>query len=251
LLFETGQRPDRHAIATLAGNSAFGISLDPADNGNGDTKDGAGNGGGGNGAAGDWLELIANGLTFDLVGLRPGAGATAPPGGQAFGLPVGFEPALLEAITLRPGPHLAEGATMLPVVRSMAWLSARLADLPATRAVSWHPARCWCSPRYFRDSVLRWMEGGVFPGLGLATLAPMPDGGMQSQGLALFTGQELRLEPELAKDRAAGAKIALRLMHWLVENGRVEAEERVPGPDGQILRLEPSANRRFVRVWRG
>lgn len=246
MLFETGGRPGRHAVAALAGESAFGISLDPANEGNGGEK-----GAGSDGAAGDWLELIANGLTFDLIGLAPGPPAQAPPGGQAFGLPTEFEPALLEAITLRPGPHLAEGARMLPVVRSLAWLSAQLADLPATRAVSWHPARCWCSPRYFRNSVLRWMEGGVFPGLGLATLAPIPDGGMQSQGLALFTGQELRLEPELAKDRAAGAKIALRLMHWLVENGSVEVEERLPGPEGQILRLEPSANGRYVRVWRG
>ena len=99
--------------------------------------------------------------------------------------------------------------------------------------------------------MLRWIEGGVFPGLGLAALTPMPDGGMQSQGLALFTGQELRLEPELAADRTAGAKVALRLMHWLVEHGRLEAKETLPGPDGRPLHLEPSANGRFVRVWRG
>ena len=140
---------------------------------------------------------------------------------------------------------------MLPVVRSLAWLAARLADLPGARAVAWHPARNWCEAAHFRDSVLRWIEGGVFPGLGLASLVPAPDGGLQSQGLALFTGQELRLEPELAEDRAAGAKIALRLMHWLVEHGRLDAPERLPGPDGQTLRLEPSENARFVRVWRG
>jgi hypothetical protein len=74
---------------------------------------------------------------------------------------------------------------------------------------------------------------------------------MQSQGLALFTGQELRLEPELATDRAEGAKIALRLMHSLVEHGPLDAEERLTGPDGQPLRLEPSENQRFIRVWRG
>ena len=140
---------------------------------------------------------------------------------------------------------------MLPVVRSLAWLAARLADLPGARAVAWHPARNWCEAAHFRDSVLRWIEGGVFPGLAVASLAPVPDGGMQSQGLALFTGQELRLEPELAEDRAAGAKTALRLMHWLVEHGRLDAPERLPGPDGQTLRLEPSENARFVRVWRG
>jgi hypothetical protein len=119
------------------------------------------------------------------------------------------------------------------------------------QAVAWHAARSWSGPAHYRESVLRWIDGGVFPGLGLAAFVPMPDGGMQSQGLALFTGQELRLEPDLTEDRAAGAKVGLRLMHWLVEHGRLEGPELLPGPDGLPLRLELSDNGRFVRVWRG
>jgi hypothetical protein len=243
LLFAPGDRPSGQAIAALARDKAgFAVSFDPAE---GDDRDGA------PAEAGTWLELLANGLTFDLVGLAPGQPAELPAADQMFGLPETFDPARMEAVTLRPGPHLAAGAGMLPVVRSLAWLAARLADLPGIRAVAWHPARCWSAPAHFRDLVLRWTEGGVFPGLGLASLSPMPDGGVQSHGLALFSGQELRLEPELARDRAAGAKIALRLMHWLVEHGRLDAQERLTGPDGQPLRLEPSPNGRFVRVWRG
>ena len=229
-------------MALAQNNAGFAVSHDPADHG-----------AGGNGVAeaASWVELLANGLTFDLVGLAPGRPADRPPSGPAFGLPDGFEAESLEAITLQPGPHLVAGGAMLPVVRSLAWLSALLTDLPGVRAVGWHPAPCWSAPSHFRDSVLRWIEGGVFPGLGLAALAPMPDGGMQSQGLALFTGQEMRLEPELVADRAAGAKIGLRLMHWMVENGRVDDIEVISCPDGQPLRLEPSANGRIVRVWRG
>ena len=197
-----------------------------------------------------WLEMLADGVTFDLLGLAPGPATERPSCAYSYALEEAATPGV-EALTLRPGPHLVGGETMLPVVRSLARLAASLAQCDGVVAVAWHPARCWCSPRYFRDSVLRWIEGGVFPGLGLATLAPMPDGGMQSQGLALFTGQELRLEPELAADRTAGAKVALRLMHWLVEHGRLEAKETLPGPDGRPLHLEPSANGRFVRVWRG
>jgi hypothetical protein len=99
--------------------------------------------------------------------------------------------------------------------------------------------------------VLRWIEGGVFPGLGLTALAPNPDGGIHSEGLALFTGQELRIEPELMSDKAAGAKIAVRLIDYLVEVGQIGTSQRINGPDGRPLRLEPSANGRFVRVWRG
>jgi hypothetical protein len=243
LLFAPGERPDREAILALAGAKAgFAVSFDPASEPEG---------GEGADEAGNWIELIANGLTFDLVGLAPGQPAERPPQGQAFGLPAGTETGWLEAITLRPGPHLAGGVTMMPVVRSLAWVAARLADLRGTRAVAWHAARSWCDPALYRDSVLRWIDGGVFPGLGLASLVPMPDGGMQSQGLALFHGQELRLEPELVEDRAAAAKAALRLMHWLVEHGRLDEEERLTGPDGRPLRLEPSRNGRFVRAWRG
>jgi hypothetical protein len=201
--------------------------------------------------SGNWVELLAHGLTFDLAGLVPGAGAPAPPHGHDFGLSDTFEAGRMETITLTPGPHLAAGATMLPIVRSLAGLAAILTALRGVRAVAWHPARSWCSPDHFRDTVNRWLEGGAFPGLGLTALVPMPDGGMQSEGLALFTGQELRLEPELAQDRAAAAKTGLRLLHWLVEHGRLQGAEALPGPDGQSLRLEPSANGRFVRVWKG
>lgn len=243
MLFPPGARPDDGAVRELAEASpGFAISHDP---GGGEGR------GDGPAGAGDWLELLANGLTFDLVGLAPGRTAPSPVAGNAVGLPAGFDPVGMQAITLQPGPHLAAGGAMLPVVRSLAWLAARLADLPGTRAVAWHPARSWCDPAHFRDSVLRWIDGGVFPGLSLASLTPMPDGGMQSQGLALFTGQELRLEPDVADDRAAGAKIALRVMHWLVESGAVENEERLAVFDGRTLRLAPSDNGRFVRVWRG
>jgi hypothetical protein len=216
---------------------AFTVSLDP--------------GVGGAGDAGNWLELLDSGLTFDLRGLAPGPAEPPPPCGHEFGLSDDFNAARMQAVTLQPGPHLAEGSAMLPVVRSLAGLTATLAALPGVRAVAWHPARSWSSPEHFRTSVARWLDGGAFPGLGLTALVAMPDGGMQSQGLALFTGQELRLEPELAKDRAAAAKTGLRLLHWLVEHGRLSAPESLPGPDGEPLRLEPSANQRFVRVWRG
>ena len=49
----------------------------------------------------------------------------------------------------------------------------------------------------------------MFPGFGLVALLPTPDHGMQSEGLAFFTGQELRVEPEIATDGKAAARIEL------------------------------------------
>ena len=243
LLFAAGARPDREAVRELARrDGGFSISLDPLAESAPPP------------AAGDaetWLELLASGLTFDLMGLTPGPAALTPPAHHAFGLPEDMPHGQFEAVSLRPGPHLVGGQTMVPVIRCLAWLAGRLAALPDTRAVAWHPARCWSAPQPFRAGVQRWVEGGAFPGLSLAALSDSPDGALQSEGLALFVGQELRIEPELAEDRAAAAKLALRLLHWMVEMGPVAAAQPLLGPDGADLRLEPSVNRRFVRVWKG
>jgi hypothetical protein len=245
LLFARGRRPRAEAIRQLAEKQGgFSISLDPvvdsASGASGDAHEGEG-----------WLELLANGLTFDLVGLAPGPRADPPPCVHGFALPADADAVVLDAITVRPGPHLAGGHTMTPVVRTLAWLGAELASLDRVEAVAWHAARSWCGARYFRDAVQRWIEGGVFPSLGLTALAMSPDGGMHSEGLALFVGQEIRLEPELMADNAAGAKVGVRLIDLLVESGKVAAPQTITGPDGQLLRLEPSANGHFVRVWQG
>ena len=233
LLFAAGERPDVQAVGALAqSTSGFSVSHDP-------------------GADAGWLELLASGLIYDLKGLAPGPEAEPPPRRHEFGLPADFYEGRLEAVTLQPGPHLAEGATMPPVVRTLAGLAAQLSALPGVHAVAWQPALTWCAPQFFRDSVTRWLEGGVFPGLGLAALVPTTDGGLRSQGLALFTGQELELDPDVADNPAGAAKVGLRLMHWLVEHGRLTGPETLPGPEDQRFQLDPSTDGRFVRVWRG
>lgn len=162
-----------------------------------------------------------------------------------------FDGQELECITLHPGPHLASGRGMVPVIRTLAWLAAEIASRSGVQAVAWHPSGNWIAPDLFCDSVERWAEGGVFPGLTLTALILAPDGGMQSQGLEVFTGQELRLEPDLTEDSTAAAKLALRLLDLLVERGRVVEPDLIKGSHGEPLRLEPSPNGRFVRVRAG
>jgi hypothetical protein len=243
LLFAAGGRPDAAGVRqVIERQREFAVSFDP---GAEPSRPGS---------PGDeglvWLELLANGLTYDLLGLSPGAPSAVPPCAHRFGLAANADAGGLDALTLRPGPHLGGGHAMIPVIRSLAWLAATLAEIGGVQAVAWHPARSWCGPGYFRANVLRWIEGGVFPALGLTALSISADGGMQSEGLALFAGQELRIEPELLDDRAEAGKIAIRLIDLLVEEGRVDSRQRVTGPADQRLRLEPSANGRFVRVWR-
>lgn len=203
------------------------------------------------GADEGWVELLANGLTFDLTGLAPHKPSDMPVAVHRFDLRPESDPPELEAITLVPGPHLLAGGTMFPVVRGLALLAARLADLQSVHSVVWHPARAMSSADYYRRSVIGWIEGGAFPGLGLTALAAMPDGSLQSEGLALFTGQELNLPADIAADGAEAAKIALRLLNWLVEHGRLEEEFTFSGPSGEPIRVEPVENSGILQVWRG
>jgi hypothetical protein len=123
-----------------------------------------------------------------------------------------------------------------------------LAGLEGARAVCWHAAESCNAPEHYRTSVMGWIEGGVFPGLGLTSLAATPDGGIASVGLSLFCGQDVVLSAELAADRSAGAKLALRLINWLVENGRVDAPSYLAGPAGETLLLEPLVNQQIIKV---
>jgi hypothetical protein len=232
LLFDEALRPDAPAIYELAADSKeFMVSHDPRQ-----VSDG------------NWLELLANGLTFDLRGLAPGNSEIFELHPHVFDLPARFNPFRYSPLTLLPGPHLAAGLSMKPVVQGQLRLAAQLCELPGLTAVGWLPARMLSGPGQFRRGISRWLESDVFPGFGLVALLPTPDHGMQSEGLAFFTGQELRVEPELAADGRAAARIALGLIHQLVERGAIEVPERAIGPAGEFLRLEPSPNGRFVRI---
>ena len=229
VLFQKGARPSHDEIRRLSEKSGeFALASSSA----------------------GMVELLANGLTFDLDGLAPGAPCDHPDTSYSFGFDDGPASDGAEAITLRPGPHLAGGGAMPPVVRCLALLAAILSDLPGAQAVVWHPARSRSSPDYFRRSVMRWIEGGVFPGLGLTALATLPDGGMQSEGLALFVGRELRVLGGTASSPADTAKLALRLLHWLVENGGLQEAQTLTGPSGEALEMRPIADERLVEVRR-
>jgi hypothetical protein len=235
-LFLDGTRPDAAAVRALAESTeAFSISHDP------DAADGSGEG--------NWLELLINGLTFDLHGLAGGTAAGMPVLRHKFGLEAA--PDTAEAVSLAVGPHLTGGESMMPIVRSQLALALRLAALPGLVAVAWTPAKTAMAVNYFAPLVSAWLEGGPFPALGLTAFTLALDGGLQSEGLAFLIGQELRLEPELTEDGVAATKLAVRLVNDLVEHGEVTERLEMTGPDGAPLVLEPSANNTFVRVRAG
>ncbi len=202
------------------------------------------------GMAEGWLELLASGLTFDLTGMIPGAAMPRPRARHFFGLSPQAAEGEFEAISLLPGPHLAGGEAMLPVIRIMAGVASALADGLQCRAVCWRPAGCWMDTGYFARIAEGWSAGGAFPALGLTGIERTQDGGVESDGLAFFIGQELRVEARRGEGAADTVKLAVRVIDHLVRHGPLAAREDLAGPDGEALLAEPSADGRFVRLWR-
>jgi len=189
--------------------------------------------------------LLSSGLTFDCKGLAPGPDEAQPPAGPPVGLrsmPAG------EVVSLAPGPHLAGGAGLVPVLRILADLGARLSALPGVLAVVWTPAGSWVAPDLFRRAVADWLDGGAFPGLVLTALEREGNGAMVSRGLALLTGQELRFEPDKRLPPAAMARLAVRLIHELVQSGPLRQDRDFTGPAGEHLLAVPVRDGNELRI---
>lgn len=230
LAFAEGTRPDRGAILALGEGSAVGASFtashlpDPAEG---------------------WFELLASGLTFDCRGVAPGAARGLPVYEALLGLesqPAG------EGIALAPGPHLGEAPGMVPVIKVLAGIGAAIASLPGATAVAWNPARCWMPASYFANVVGNWIAGGPFPALGLTSLQRESDGSMQTVGLALFTGQELVFVPDRKLGPADMARIAVRLIHALIETEPLVGPHLFTGPEGEPIEVMPIRDGRQLRV---
>lgn len=225
LLFAPGARPDADALARLAqADHAFAVSHRPA------------------GSAG-WVELLRDGLTFDLSGLSPDSGNPPPVAASRVGLPAGLDVAACEALSLAPGPHLAGAENLLPVVQVAASLLLALSTLPGLVAIGWVPAGNLVSPRWFVDAVQPWLDGGPFPALALAGLKRGAES-VTSSGLRFFTGQEFELHTQGGRPNESHARAAVRLIDWLVAHGRITQAQTItlPGIGALWIETDESGN---------
>lgn len=236
LLFQQGGRPDAAAIRALsqvvsAEGGGFSVVHSAA-------------------AAEDELELLAAGLAFDCHGLSPGSADVLPIATALYGLDRAITTVGLEAIRLVPGPHLTGGEALLPVLRVLAGLGLELAAVDGVQAVCWGPAGSWMAADYFRQVTGDWLQGGAFPALGFTALTRLANGALVSTGLDFLIGQEVYLEPDPGLTPAAMARLAVRLIHDLVEHGPMPDIRELTGTDGQPLLAVPVQQGRQLRVKR-
>lgn len=257
MLFAPGKRPSRAAIAAfLSRQQSVLLSHDPAGQSGAELAVAQGNSQpvpGRNADAQDevWLELLREGLTFDLRGLAPGPSASLPPIAHRFDFPAAPGQDDPEVLTILPGPHLAGGERSAPVLRGMLGLARDLTQhFPDLLAVYWPASHSAIGRRFFESVITAWFDGGAFPALGLTAFEETTDGALQSVGLELWIGQELRIEPPLTHDKVAATRLGVRLINQLVMVGGLEESERVVAPDGTRLVMQTSRNSQYIRVRR-
>lgn len=167
-----------------------------------------------------WAEVLRDGLTFDLRGLAGGKSQPVPVIDHAVGFNLGHREGL-SALQICPGPHIAGAQRLLPVIRVAAALAVSLAKIGQPRAICWIPARNAVAPELFSQAVQPWFEGGPFPAIALASLQRSTDGGIATTGLKFLIGQEFSLAGEAGTSPEQLARVAVRLVDWLVAHGPV------------------------------
>ncbi|MEE4200129.1 hypothetical protein [Erythrobacter sp.] len=259
LLFAQGSRPDSAAIrGFVGGDPALAISFDPAEahlpdpvNDSGALAQKERQARGDTAHAPVWLELLRDGLSFDLAGLAPGPAPRLPTIEHRFDLADAPIEGRYDVLHLAPGHHLAGGENTLPVARSLVALARDLVrHFETLEVVVWPPASSAIGRRFFESTTTAWLEGGPFPALGLTAFRETMDGALQSEGLGFWIGQELRIEPPLSRDQVAATRMAVRLVNQLLLVNGIKTSERVVAPDGNPLLMKTSRNGKFVRVWR-
>ena len=182
-----------------------------------------------------WAEVLGNGLTFDLRGLRDGRQAAAPALRSAVGLGL-EETSGRQWLTLAPGPHLAGADRLLPVIRIAAMLLNELSKVGPASAVSWIPAHLVIKPELFARAIGPWLEGGPFPAPAFVAMHRESDGSLRTEGLNFLMGQEFLLLPTRQSGPPDLARVAMRLVDWLVASGPVaKSSEAVLAGSGTVL----------------
>ncbi len=130
------------------------------------------------------------------------------------------------ALTISSGAGAEGWGDPVELLRAQCTLALQLLNDDA-RGVLWSGADSLMGADYFRRMVGIWMEGGAFPALGLAALIREETGVVRSVGLDVLVGQDVAVLPASGMSAADQARLAMRVMDFLVREGPVQQDQSV------------------------
>ncbi|NNC59066.1 MAG: hypothetical protein HKO05_03635 [Erythrobacter sp.] len=198
-----------------------------------------------------WVELQRDGLTYDCSGLTPGPANAMPDITRWLGSQP--EGSLIPGshIGLGLGPHIRAGQALLPILRGLLKVAVDLAgSFEDCAGVCWLASRMAADPKSLESMIAGGNGTGPLPISWLMATHDTAEGHVVTEGLAYFSGQELRIRSGIAQDTSEAALLALRLANQVIHMGGLEGSERFTGPDGLVLTLEPSGDGGLIDVRR-
>jgi hypothetical protein len=191
---------------------------------------------------GQVTEIIYRGVAF-MVSIDENSGKSS----ESKAVFCNLETSVIRCgLTIELGAHVAGGERVPAIIQALLGVAAKLGMAFNAVAAVWHPVGIVSDFAYFSQAVSGYLAGGAFPVLAMVDFKVNDKGQIDSAGLALLSGQELRVSNS-DMDHVEMIRRVVRVVHDIAVNGPVEVPVTLQGiePD-EILELEPSPDKRLL-----
>lgn len=146
---------------------------------------------------------------------------------------------LNSGLAINFGDHVGAGRMSPAVVAHLLELAGHLGEILDAAAVLWNPARILSGFPYFSEAIGQYRAGGAFPVLALVDFTVVASGGLISNGLSWFSGQELVVESD-GLSVTELMRRAVRISHDIAVNGPIETAMEIQGlTEYERIKLTP------------
>jgi hypothetical protein len=181
------------------------------------------------------MEVVYCGVTFQLT-----ISSSLPDMSGLKRIFCNLDPSsVVSVIAIGLGDHVAGGERVPAIIQALLGVAQKLGSLLGATGAIWHPANIMSGFSYFSEVVGGYLGGGAFPVLALVNFQDTGDGTIMSSGLALLSGQELRVYRGDMEQREIMRRV-VRVVHDIATNGPVHGAAKLAGIEpGEIVELEP------------
>ena len=153
------------------------------------------------------------------------------------------------SLIIAPAPNADAWSDPVELLRAQCVIALDLLSSETT-AVLWAAADSLMGADYFRRMIGIWIDGGAFPALGLAALVKEERGVVRSTGLDMLVGQDVAVHPAEGLRPADQARLAMRIMDFLVREGPIQQEQTVEVDGFGMVTVQIDPKQGIINLYR-
>jgi hypothetical protein len=146
------------------------------------------------------------------------------------------------------GDHVSGGERVPAIIQALLGAGQKLGVAFGALGAIWHPASIVSGFDYFSEVVADYLAGGAFPVLAMINFKAGDDGIINSTGLSLLAGQELRISAAGMNQNEIMRRV-VRVAHDIAVNGPILAPAKLTGIEvHEVLKFHPEPETGLVRL---